>query len=153
MVGQIKREDNTGGEGLVHFKDAEWGGRGEEPQIPNPHQKITKISSSILVHSKSRRNRSAISKTCFRAELFQLPFYLLLLKFEAITGHAAPSCVYSSLMSFNLQSILNSIFAEITALSYSMYSITWSNWNCNLLVFNKQWTWVAFNSRGKEDFF
>lgn len=122
---------------------------GEEPQIPNPHQQITKISSSIFVHSKSRRNRSATGKMCIRAELFLLRFYSLL-KLEAITGHAAPSCVYSSLTSFNLQSILNSIFAEFAAFSYSTYSITWSNWNCNL--FNKQWTWVEFNSRGKEDF-
>jgi len=24
MLGQIPRDDNTGGEGIVHFKDAEW---------------------------------------------------------------------------------------------------------------------------------
>lgn len=87
------------------------GGEGEEPQIPNPHQIITKINSSILVHSKSRRNRSATAKLCFRVELGLLPFYLLSLKLEAITGHAAPSCVYYSLTSFNLHSILNSVFA------------------------------------------
>lgn len=134
-------------------KKKNWlGWRREEPQIPNLHQKITKISSSILIHSKSRRNRKAIGKTCIRAELFLLPFCLLLLKLEAITGRAAPSCVYSSLTSFNLHSILNSTFAEFAALSYSTYSITWANWNCNLFVFNKQWTWVVFNTRGKEDF-
>lgn len=27
MVGEIRREDNTGGEGIEHFKDAEWENR------------------------------------------------------------------------------------------------------------------------------
>lgn len=77
---------------------------------------------------------------CIRAELFLLLLSLLLLELEAIKGHAAPSCVDSSLTSFNLHSILNNIFAEFAAFSYSTCSVTWSNWNHNVLIFNKQWT-------------
>jgi len=48
-------------------------GGGEEPQILYAHQIITKISSSVLVNSKSRRNRSSTGKMCIRAGLFLLP--------------------------------------------------------------------------------
>lgn len=118
------------------IKKIDWGSGDEEAQIPSAHQKLTKISSSILVHRESRRNRSATGKMSMRAELLLLPFCLLLLKLEAVTDHGAPSCVYSSLTSFNLHSILTSIFAEFVALSYSNVQYYMANLELQLHYFD-----------------
>lgn len=75
------------------------GGVDKDPRITHLRQKTVKINSSILIHSKSRKNRSATGEIRIREESFLLLLCLLLLKLETITGRAAPSCVRSSLTS------------------------------------------------------